>query len=161
MKKTNITDESKAKALNKTDVSSSLFSSLEISILTELPYLRNIEIGQRFYSEYYGTITATKITNWGKMVFSIYGFDEKDGNPRDCYFPKDLKLLGKAIMLNDVLKWHSYNGRDKYSHFEISKGEAYFSIYDGEEAESIIWDLSKPLLKDQSQELISWLADLL
>lgn len=154
-------DNNENEALNKTDVSSSLFSALEISILMKLPYLRKIEVGQRFHSEYYGTITATKITDWGKMVYSIYGFDEKDGNPRDCYYPKDLKLLGKPIMLNDVLKWHSMDGRDKYSHFEVSKTEAYFSIYDGEETESIIWDLSKPLLKDQSEELISWLAELL
>jgi hypothetical protein len=147
--------------LPQTAVSSSLFSKLELSIFHELPYLRNIETGQRFYSDYYGTITATKITNWGKMFYSIYGFDEKDGSPRDCYYPRDLGLLGKNIMLNDVLKWHSSNGRDKYSHFEVSKGEAYFSIYDGEETESLVWDLSKPFLKDQSNELLEWLADLL
>jgi len=62
--------------------------------------------------------------------------------------------------LNDVLKWHSSNGRDKYSHFEVSKGEAYFSIYDGEESDSIVWDLSKLHLHEQSNELIEWLADL-
>ena len=27
---------------------------------------------------------------------------------------------------NDVLKWHLLNGRDKYSNFEVLKGEAYF-----------------------------------
>lgn len=62
--------------------------------------------------------------------------------------------------LNDVLKWHSSNGRDKYSHFEVSKGEAYFSIYDGEESYSIVWDLSKLHLHEQSNDLIEWLADL-
>ena len=62
--------------------------------------------------------------------------------------------------LNDVLKWHSSNGRDKYSHFEVSKGEAYFSIYDGEEIDSIVWDLSKIYLHEQSNELIEWLAAL-
>jgi hypothetical protein len=62
--------------------------------------------------------------------------------------------------LNDVLKWHSSNGRDKYSHFEVSKGEAYFLIYNGEETESVIWDLSKVNLHEQSNELIEWLADL-
>ena len=144
-----------------TDVSSSLFSKLELSIYHELPNLRNIEEGQRFHSDYYGIITATKITNWGKMVYSIYGFDEKTGSPRDCYYPKDLGLAGKNIMLNDVLIWHSSNGRDKYSHFEVSKTEAYFCIYDGEEKESIIWDLSKPYLKDQSEDLINFLTELL
>ena len=65
------------------------------------------------------------------------------------------------ILLNDVLEWHSLNGRCKYSHFEVSKGEAYFSIYDGEENESINWDLSKLKLSDQSEELINFLHDLI
>lgn len=63
-------------------------------------------------------------------------------------------------MLNHVLKWHSSNGRDKYSHFEVSKGEARFLIYDGEEGYSIVWDLSKLHLHEQSDELIEWLAEL-
>lgn len=62
--------------------------------------------------------------------------------------------------LNDVLKWYSSNGRDKYSHFEVSKGEAYFSIYDGEESDTIVWDLSKVHLHEQSNNLIEWLVEL-
>lgn len=74
------------------------------------------------------------------------------------------RLVHKTVVpeppkLNDVLKWHS-NGRDKYSHFEVSKGEGYFSIYDGEESYSIVWDLSKVFLHEQSNELIEWLAEL-
>lgn len=76
-----------------------------------------------------------------------------------------LRLTHKSLgceppKLNDVLKWHSSNGRDKYSHFEVLKGEAYFSIYDGEESDSIVWDLSKVFLHEQSNELIEWLAGL-
>ncbi len=63
-------------------------------------------------------------------------------------------------LLNDVLKWHSQNGRDKYSHFEVSKGEAYFSIYDGEENDSIVWDLNFAALENQSDKLIEWLSEL-
>lgn len=134
---------------------------LEESILTGIPQLNNLEVGQRFHSEYYGTITATRITKYGKGVYSIYGFDEKDGSPRDCYYPRDLKMLGKDIMLDNVLSWHSQNGRNKYSHFEVSNFEAYFSIYDGEERADILWNLSKRLLKDQSEELIEWLTELI
>ena len=122
----------------------------------KLPYLRKIEIGQRFHSEYYGTITATKITDCGKMVYSIYGFDEKDGNPRDCYFPKDLKLLGKAIMLNDVLEYFktsNYDGKVNMMLEHEAINGINFIVKN--------WDLSKPLLKNQSEELISWLAELL
>lgn len=75
------------------------------------------------------------------------------------------RLVHKTVVpeppkLNDVLKWHSSNGRNKVSHFEVSKGEGYFSIYDGEESYSIVWDLSKVFLHEQSNELIEWLAEL-
>lgn len=132
---------------------------LENKIRESLPHLQKIEKSQIFHSKYYGNITATKITEWGKGVCSIYGFCE-EGLPRDNYYPKDLELVGKPIMLNDVLLWHSLNGRDKYSHFEVSKGEAYFSIYDGEETESIIWNLNSPYLSEQSEELIKFLNEL-
>ena len=72
-----------------------------------------------------------------------------------------MEKIGHEPLLNDVLEWHSSNGIDKYSHFEVSKGEAYFSIYDGEENESIIWDLSKSKLSEQSPELINFLHDLI
>lgn len=76
------------------------------------------------------------------------------------------KELQKSIgcespLLNDVLKWHSSKGRDKYSHFEVSEGEAYFSIYDGEETDSIIWNLNFVALENQSEELIEWLSELI
>lgn len=79
------------------------------------------------------------MTNLGKLQQSI-----------DCETP----------LLHDVLKWHSSNGRDKYSHFEVSYGVAYFSIYDGEDNDDIIWDLSYVALANQKQELIDWLAEL-
>jgi hypothetical protein len=68
--------------------------------------------------------------------------------------------LGKEPMLNDVLLWHNKNGRNKYSHFEVNHEEAYFSIYDGEETDSITWDLSNPYLKGQNSNLIEWLLGL-
>lgn len=63
-------------------------TKLEYSILKELPHLGDLEVGQRFLSKYYGVITATKVTNLGKMFYSIYGFIEKDGSPRDCHYPR-------------------------------------------------------------------------
>jgi len=67
----------------------------------------------------------------------------------------------EAPMLTDVLKWHSSDGRNKYSHFEVSKGEAYFYIYDGEESSTINWNLSFISLETQSGELIEWLSELI
>ena len=79
---------------------------------------------------------------------------------------ENLKKIKQSIgsenpLLTDVLKWHSSNDRDKYSHFEVSKGVAYFSIYDGEEHDSLFWDLSKNVLENQSEELINWLSELI
>ena len=77
-----------------------------------------------------------------------------------------LKKLNESIesdnpTLAQVLKWHSSNGRDKYSHFEVSEGEAYFSIYDGKGSGSIVWNLNFDELENQSEQLIEWLAELI
>lgn len=72
----------------------------------------------------------------------------------------EIPNCNELLKLNDVLKWHSSNGRDKYSHFEVSNGEAYFSLYDGEDKDDIVWDLSSCYLHEQSNELIEWLAEL-
>jgi hypothetical protein len=77
------------------------------------------------------------------------------------YYLTDFVLIGKDLMLNDVLLWHTKSTeRSKYSHFEVHLGEGYFSIYDGEETESKVWDLSKLYLKDQSPDIIEWLLSL-
>lgn len=132
---------------------------LENKIREALPHLQKIEKGQIFYSKYYGNITATKITPHGKGMYSIYGFCQ-EGMPRDNYYPRDLELVGKPIMLNDVLNWYSINGRDSYSHFEVGRGQGVFRVYDSDESYSIIWNLDYPLLSDQSEELINFLNNL-
>jgi len=89
------------------------------------------------------------------LKLTFYNVEKYIGKFNDIFL-----IVGKEPMLNDVLLWHSSNSIDKYSHFEVSKGEAYFSIYDGEKTESLVWNLSKPYLKDQSSELIEWLSTL-
>lgn len=79
--------------------------TLENKIREALPRLQKIEKGQRFMSSYYGVITATKITDWYNGIYSIYGYDEIEGLSRDCYYPKELELLGHPIKLNDVLEY--------------------------------------------------------
>ena len=70
-------------------------------------------------------------------------------------------LLPNYPLLNHVLKWHSFNSRDKYSHFEIIKNTGTFVIYDSEEGYDLIWDLDKNFLHEQNEELINWLSDLI
>jgi len=64
---------------------------------------------------------------------------------RDYY-----NIIGHPILLNDVLEW---------IHKEIMKGSTVVSTH----AISVIinWNLPKPALKDQSQELIDALTELI
>ncbi len=117
-----------------------MLNELENKIRKAIPELQNIEIGQRFYSEYYGIITATKITPHSKITYSIYGFDEKEGLPRDCYYPRDLTLIGKPIQLNHVLEYVQYK-------------DVIFSLL-------MLWDIKSNLLSDQSVELIKFVNEL-
>lgn len=75
------------------------------------------------------------------------------------------KLLQYSIgtdtpFLNDVLQWYS-SGRNKNSQFNVSNGKAYFSIYDGDESNIIVWDLSINSLINQEPKLINWLSTLI
>lgn len=117
--------------------------------------LTKIEVGQIFYSSYYGNITATKIKYIGDGKYDIYGFSDSDGLPRNNYYPRDLELVGKEPMLNDVLEW--LKGIDTRIH-SINK---YGTIHDTDWCNICSWDLSKPYLKDQPKETIDYLFKLL
>lgn len=65
------------------------------------------------------------------------------------------KIIGKEPMLNDVLAWFKLS-KYEYAHFEGH----YFLIYNGDEkCDPIEWDLSKPYLKDQSEQMIDFLYE--
>ncbi len=135
---------------------------LEEAIYKSLPRLKEIKVGQRFHSKYYGEIVATKITKHSKDIYSIYGFDIKEGLPRDNYYPRDLTILGQEIALNDVLAFLNEISGNRYcitSDNRLMKQKYIFGHF--EEIGLWIVDLSKPLLKDQSQELINYLTELL
>lgn len=129
---------------------------LEAAILLKLPHLSKIEPGQRFYSPYYGIITATKIDDLGGGRYSVYGYDKEKGLPRDNYYPKDLTLVGKNIMMNDVIAFYKktdyVDGINMMMEYVEVRGIKYITDK---------WDLSKPYLEDQNQELISWLTRLI
>lgn len=120
--------------------------NLENKIREALPRLSKIEKGQIFHSKYYGNITATKITEYGKGFYSIYGFDELEGLPRDNYYPRDLKLIGHPIKLNDVLQYLTFLSFPigSYQYEEVLK----------------LWFLDSVFLADQSNELKIFLNNL-
>lgn len=122
---------------------------LENKIREALPRLQEIEKGQRFSSIYYGIVVATKVTQHTQNTYSIYGFDEETGLPRDNYYPRELELLGHPIRLNDVLDWLC-----KSKNYSCNMQDGNFYIF------GHVWDLSSVFLADQSEELIKFLNEL-
>ncbi len=127
------------------------YEKLKTEIQKAIPNLMKIEEGQIFNSEHYGDIIATKITSHTKKSFSVYGFDIKEGLPRDNYYPRDLKLIGKEPMLNDVLEWIKI----KLNSDDDLKLKYHF-MYKILET----WDTSSPYLKDQDILIMNTLFSL-
>ena len=131
---------------------------LEQKIYTVCPHLTKIEVGQIFYSRYYGNIVATSVEKCHADFYTIYGFDINKGLPRSCeyrtaFLNSDLELVGKNISLSDVLFYFN-SLKYKYAHFEVDN----FCDYGSDQpTEHYKWDLRKPYLKDQSNELIKYL----
>ena len=129
---------------------------LKANIYQSLPDLMELGVGCEFNSKYYGKITATKITNYGNGVYSIYGFDEKEGLPRDNYYPRDLEILGRPITLPDVLRWMS--GLEIFKNRVGRRGNLG---YIDERAELLeMWNYLKYTIDDQSDQLIEFLFNL-
>ena len=126
------------------------------AIRNALPRLMVIEKGQIFHSKYYGDIVATRIGKHSEKVCSIYGFDLKDGLPRDNYYPRDIELVGKNPQLNDVLEWFLSIKNDSML-FTSTCGNIFLGLHKDKQ----IWDLSKPFLKDQSEDLINFLHSII
>lgn len=83
---------------------------------------------------------------------------EKHGKCQFC--AGRLKILGTPPDLTRVLAWIDKEKIDisislRYGHVEFHYGDAL------ENAKIVLWDLSEPLLKNQSEEVISFLYDLL
>jgi len=137
--------------------------SLSNEIRKALPYLNNIEVGQIFYSSYYGNIVATKVSKLkinliNIEIFDIYGFDTKEGLPRSIVYPKECTLIGHEIKLNDVLAWFLKITKPYYCQF---RDGVFFVYYSDLSFIKYSWNLEKPYLKDQSVELIDFLYSLI
>lgn len=120
------------------------------------PALLNIEVGQKFFSSFYGEIIATRIGNFKDGFFDIYGYSASDGLPRQIYYPRDGKLVGKDITFIDIiylLKTCKY----KYAHFEGNM----LVIYDGEDPETMDWNLNSIYLKDQDVQMIDYILGII
>lgn len=125
---------------------------LENKIRESFPYLLEINAGQRFKSEYYGIITTFRVKDWGRDILSIYGYDE-EGYPRECLYPRDLRLIGKPIMLHNVLSYVKIKDIPIYNTTDNS-------IAIGSFPNIVYWDLSSVYLTDQNKKVIDFLNSL-
>lgn len=126
------------------------------TIRKALPRLMKIENGQIFNSKYYGLIQSTFIEKYNNGVFNVYGFDFKSGLPRSNYYPIEIELVGKEPLLNDVLEWFLSIKNDSMLFTSIC-GNIFLGLHKDKQ----IWDLSKPYLKDQSEDLINFLHSII
>jgi len=70
---------------------------------------------------------------------------------------ESLKKL-EELLLNDVLNWFVRIKKPYYTHFK----DSYFYVYNHDDRINILnWNLEKPYLKDQSEELINFLYSLI
>jgi len=137
------------------------YIELSAKIYTQLDRLIAIEVGQVFNSQYYGDIVATRVVriNLSSAIYSIYGFDIEKGDPRSVTYPTECKLVGKPIMLSDVLNY--LIGMNTEIHSINVYGMFHDANFNGIQNNlKISWDFSKPYLIDQNETLIEYLNTL-
>ncbi|MRM93753.1 hypothetical protein D1Z98_01850 [Riemerella anatipestifer] len=91
------------------------------------------------------------------VTFTITERDDKFQllyvNGNNCFsfdfFKSRFEVIGKDPMLTDVLEWL---GTELYTVFTYG-----LEVYGSDEVYMFTWDLSKPYLKDQSEEVIDFL----
>lgn len=118
---------------------------LEDKIREALPHLKELTEGC-FYG--YDDEPCIKIVfkDENEVSFiNILTFDKISMLTIDSFNHLDLELIGKDIMLNDVLNWLTTFERNTVKYVDEILCE---------------WDLTSPYLKDQSEALINYLNEL-
>ncbi len=129
-------------------------------IRAKLPRLMELEKGCLVDDEHIGRweIIYCDFTNKKAIYYGINEFSEivtlSKGDIR--------RIIGKEAQLNDVLEWLSKRNYDAFAKYNgylyVLKG---FDIEDEPVFSGANWDFSKPHLKDQSEELIEFLCELI
>jgi hypothetical protein len=133
---------------------------LKQSIRKNIPSLMEIERGLLFMDKMIDKETQQSVSCvlefFGSVEYSILYYNHTLDSFGSYSTNRPFEnIIGKEPMLNDVLAWFKLS-KYKYAHFE----DNYFSIYNSDEkCEPIEWDLSKPYLKDQSEELVDFLCE--
>ena len=139
--------------------------ALSNEIRKSLPYL--MELSEGCVVKYIDDNTMYKINGLsfhttGKAT--LYCTDLSTKTKQSCVFPyntKYYKIIGHEPMLNDVLAWLAP------SHFGIQLIDIYgmfcdrYLHYIRYNSLKVRWNLEKPYLKDQSEQLINFLYSLI
>ena len=136
---------------------------LIIDIREKLPRLMQLEEGQKLKS-----LISDPTNDICKDSYFIVGWNEEynctienDHIEIGGYvyiINKDFEVIGKEPMLNDVLEWFATKEITGL-HF-VTNHFINFSLKNNLPTVCGKWDLSKPYLKDQSNELIEFLLTL-
>lgn len=137
------------------------YELLKDKIQNTIPRLKEFTNGCKIYSPHWNMFKQKFESDQFDEYYIFNGFVYNDDNEKFCKvseiendFRLDKCKFGTDPILSDVLEWlkglhteiHSIN---KYGHFHDRVWNGVYS-----------WDLSKPYLQEQSQELIDYLCTL-
>lgn len=136
--------------------------SLSNEIRKALPYLMEFSEGCLIEDTYNSIVYKIACTdkNANNDIFNVWALDIKNMFALRCFIYKSYhKIIGHEPMLNDVLAWLAII---QNSLLLIS---VCGTIYNGEHGEidstNVYWNIEKPYLKEQSEELINFLYSLI
>lgn len=115
-----------------------------------------IKFKRKYFS---GSVTGRVIANYNKDVL-IYSKEYDDTFLRAI---EHCEIIGHDILLSDVLEWSSKTFKNFRKLLIDDDGILYKFLINGMfgDAGGMYWDLSKPRLADQSEELINFLYNLI
>ncbi|WP_018675753.1 hypothetical protein [Riemerella columbina] len=153
--------------------------AITADIREKLPRMMELEEGCILKYPIFNRAKTEIISDYEAKIINVFGggqiADTGDYDDLECFMYSDdswverknltednYEVIGKEPMLTDVLEW-VYKVSDlasKSKELQVSF-DGYFCVYDHawEKVEicKICWDLSKPYLKDQSEEVIDFL----
>ncbi|GIM62132.1 hypothetical protein CAPN008_21820 [Capnocytophaga canis] len=139
-----------------------MLASLEAQIRKDIPRLMELREGCKFHSGYgVETIVCIKGDKEDVFIFKDLFSNVYETNE----IPQHYKIIGHEIMLNDVLAWLNNKFYEK-DYFITSKGIFGYRAVEYDTIETYILrdikiNLHFPYLKDQSEELIKFLYNLI
>jgi hypothetical protein len=129
---------------------------LEADIRARLPRLMELTEGCRLiFQDKPKTIML--VDEEPEKYVLVYSENKTGGWYSAEFIKSKATVIGKDPMLNDVLDWLDIKGIYAFT----SDGEMIESYEGWDTPTKSKWNLSKPLLKDQSQELIDYLVTLI